>query len=900
MRGRENLRVAYNTTSGFNPCLHEPKRETKEIKEIKQKIERIYSSEFEEGIGSILTESESVFLNKNLSKIRLVLYELVPKSQLEERIIKDFLKQQEDKLMDKYYNTKKFFLKVYNEYKKNPKFVDILTKFRKHCNKCSETPVHNCKSSLFMVRENNEIKYVFCSGCKEVFLSKSLILFCNNCQVDYYSSVVDTTEEMEYQPATWENYHCGKLMNEQMHCLKCKDGLCISLTDNSLFCTKCKFTSDPNKIIWICGFCKSEFRSQAKIYNPIEFIIIKNIIKEAMLNKVAAIPTYNKCCVNDKNTTFFHKNSCKGELFLSEMKKKPILVCSKCKSIISLEGFCWTCPKCSNMFLDEDKKVQRSQVSTSETAKDSECQSPNNGSRSNLANNNEDTMTETKQNLYVKKSIQMNSNSNFHIKDKNFCNLNISSEEKVKARHNSVYKFMRNSKKEEDKKETKLLHISEEDGEDTNKSKSKFFRNNQTGIDPCSSQIIKENINNINVKISVNMSPKKSLNEEEIQKRQIQYSKTAFPSESVYQSKQKIEDIKGFSNRKSQQVNEEKLNVAVNSSKFIEDGKSPRKSLELNEVDKIPLSQIEIRTPKIIIDKKNAEVPKDVSSFEPETTEEFNFNIEDYKVISSIGEGSFGIIYSCQNIKTKQKYALKKILLNTEEEMDTFIQEYKLIRKVKHRNILNIYGMCKKELDFSTRVLYIIMELSNSDWDREIKSRFKTNNLYKENELISLLKQITEALAFLQSNGISHRDIKPQNILVFPDQLIKIADFGEAKEIKLSKKQMGTLRGTELYMSPVLFTALRTNNSNKVEHNAYKSDVFSLGYCLLYASTLSFQILYDVRNVTNQKNILNILKRYLMKRYSLKFIELLARMIDVSEVMRFDFIELNEYLNMNF
>jgi serine/threonine protein kinase len=277
-----------------------------------------------------------------------------------------------------------------------------------------------------------------------------------------------------------------------------------------------------------------------------------------------------------------------------------------------------------------------------------------------------------------------------------------------------------------------------------------------------------------------------------------------------------------------------------------------------------------------------------------------NFNVDEYKIIQSIGEGSFGIIYACENIYNKERYALKKIIVNTEEELELFISEFDLIRKVKHKHILNIYGMSKKVLDFSTRVLYIIMELSVSDWDREIKARYKSNGFYKEQELVTMLKQIVEALAFLQGHGISHRDIKPQNILVFPNQVFKIADFGEAKEVKIAKKQMETLRGTELYMSPILFSALRTSDKNNVEHNPYKSDVFSLGYCILYAATLSFKVLYDIRNVNNQKNILNIIKNYLAKKYSSKLVELIARMVDVSEVMRFDFIELNNYLNMNF
>jgi Zn finger protein HypA/HybF involved in hydrogenase expression len=529
MKSRENIRIVSNTNSGFNQIGFESKRESKENKDLKQKIDLIYSSEFKEGIGSIMTESESVFLNKTLSKIKLILFETVPKAHLEERNIKEYILQLDEKLFDRYYNTKKFFLKVFNEFKKNPKLFEVLSKFRKHCNKCSDTPIHNCKSSLFLVKENNEIKYVFCSGCKEVFLANSIILNCSSCQIDYYSSIVGSTEEMIYQPATWENYHCGSLKNQQMHCLKCKEKLYIRLTDNYLFCSNCKFSSDPNKIIWICGSCKSEFQSQAKIYNPIEFNIIKNIIKEALLNKISAFPTYNKCCVKEKNAIFFHKSSCKGELFLSEMKKKPILVCSKCKSIISLQGFSWTCPKCNNVFLDEDKKVQRSQVSTSETAKDSECLSPLSMNKSNTAMNLEDERS-----LYIKKSIQMNSNINLYSKDKNLNNVDTLLEEKGKPRNNSVYKYTKNTKSEN--KETSVIQISEEFNDDNQNSKSrfsKFFQNNEA--QDSIKMMNKEYINNINVNISANIPSRMKMNDLENHKKPIIHSKTTCESEGLNQ-----------------------------------------------------------------------------------------------------------------------------------------------------------------------------------------------------------------------------------------------------------------------------------------------------------------------------------------------------------------------------
>ena len=126
-----------------------------------------------------------------------------------------------------------------------------------------------------------------------------------------------------------------------------------------------------------------------------------------------------------------------------------------------------------------------------------------------------------------------------------------------------------------------------------------------------------------------------------------------------------------------------------------------------------------------------------------------------------------------------------------------------------------------------------------------------------------------------------------------------MADFGEAKEVKLmTQKHKGTLRGTELYMAPALFNSLYYDEV--VEHNPYKSDVFSVGYCVLFAATLSFNILYELRKVTSKKMIYEVINKYLSGSYSAKFICLMCRMVEYNEKYRFDFIQLKGFLEKTF
>ena len=191
------------------------------------------------------------------------------------------------------------------------------------------------------------------------------------------------------------------------------------------------------------------------------------------------------------------------------------------------------------------------------------------------------------------------------------------------------------------------------------------------------------------------------------------------------------------------------------------------------------------------------------------------------------------------------------------------------------------------------------MELSEGDWDKEIKKKLSERKNYSEKELIDILYQLSSALLYIQEKyKISHRDIKPQNILIFKGGKYKLADFGEAKEAKVSK-QINTLKGTELYMSPLLYNGLK-HERNDVNHNPFKSDVFSLGFCFLYASALNFNLLYEVRDVLDNKSINIILHKFLSKFYSEKLILLLASMLEIDEGKRYDFQTIKTYIEANY
>ena len=104
-----------------------------------------------------------------------------------------------------------------------------------------------------------------------------------------------------------------------------------------------------------------------------------------------------------------------------------------------------------------------------------------------------------------------------------------------------------------------------------------------------------------------------------------------------------------------------------------------------------------------------------------------------------------------------------------------------------------------------------------------------------------------------------------------------------------------TLRGTEFYMSPILYEG-NLKSKYDIQHNPFKSDVFSLGYCFICASSLDPEVINEIRQIKDQNKIKQILKKYFPKEYSDKYINLLLKMIALDENERVDFIGLDKIL----
>ena len=278
-----------------------------------------------------------------------------------------------------------------------------------------------------------------------------------------------------------------------------------------------------------------------------------------------------------------------------------------------------------------------------------------------------------------------------------------------------------------------------------------------------------------------------------------------------------------------------------------------------------------------------------------------NFNSAEFISVNLIGEGSYGKIYCVQWIKNNKLYAMKKLDIKSLAELKEFQGKVKMVKelykKTNHYGFVKIFGDKVVPLTGYNNIAYnyyIIMELGDRDWEKEIQIRLLHQRYYTEYELFQIVYQLVKTLSIMQMNKISHRDVKPQNVLII-NGIYKLCDYGETRTIDGNGLVIQNVRGSQLFMSPILFYAYN-HNISQVMHNSYKSDVFSLGMCILLASCLTGYALYDIRELLDINAISKIINNKLKQRYSSKLINLIIQMLQIDENLRMDFIQLETYI----
>jgi len=172
-----------------------------------------------------------------------------------------------------------------------------------------------------------------------------------------------------------------------------------------------------------------------------------------------------------------------------------------------------------------------------------------------------------------------------------------------------------------------------------------------------------------------------------------------------------------------------------------------------------------------------------------------------YEILNELGRGAMGVVYLARDTKIGREVAIKTIKLadqadesETERLRERLFREAQSAGRLTHPGIVTIYDVAEE-----AGLAYITMEFV----DGETLQAMMDGGRAEDPEFIAdVLRQTASALDYAHSKEIVHRDVKPANIMVTGDGIVKITDFGIARISSSQLTQTGTVMGTPSYMSP--------------------------------------------------------------------------------------------------
>jgi tetratricopeptide (TPR) repeat protein/predicted Ser/Thr protein kinase len=187
-----------------------------------------------------------------------------------------------------------------------------------------------------------------------------------------------------------------------------------------------------------------------------------------------------------------------------------------------------------------------------------------------------------------------------------------------------------------------------------------------------------------------------------------------------------------------------------------------------------------------------------------------------YEIIQILGQGGMGAVYKARDRELDRTVALKVIrpeLAGQPDILQRFKQELILARKITHRNVIRIF-----DLGDAAGTKFITMEFIEG---RDLKGVLSKEGKLAPERAVHIMQQVLLALDAAHTEGVVHRDLKPQNIMIGQDDRASVMDFGIARSLEFGgMTQTGAMIGTPEYMSP---------EQVRGEPADARSDIFTLG-----------------------------------------------------------------------
>jgi serine/threonine-protein kinase len=165
-----------------------------------------------------------------------------------------------------------------------------------------------------------------------------------------------------------------------------------------------------------------------------------------------------------------------------------------------------------------------------------------------------------------------------------------------------------------------------------------------------------------------------------------------------------------------------------------------------------------------------------------------------YEILTELGRGGMGVVYKARDTRLEREVAIKVLRTTSSDEAARLGQEARAAATLNHPGIVTIH-------DFETGFdgYFIAMEyVPGASLDALLKKEPERIRAH----LVTLLRQIADAIAYAHAHHVIHRDLKPGNILMTPHNEVKILDFGIAARLDHGEGEASGVCGTPFYMAP--------------------------------------------------------------------------------------------------
>ena len=201
--------------------------------------------------------------------------------------------------------------------------------------------------------------------------------------------------------------------------------------------------------------------------------------------------------------------------------------------------------------------------------------------------------------------------------------------------------------------------------------------------------------------------------------------------------------------------------------------------------------------------------------------------IPGYKVLGKLGSGAMAVVYKAKQLSLDRVVAIKvlpKKFVEKSDYVERFYKEGKIAAKLNHNNIVQAIDVGEVG-----GLYYFVMEYVEG---KTLYDDLSKGKIFDETEALEIILQLSHALSHAHSLGLIHRDVKPKNIMINKDGVVKLADMGLAREtsdIKAAKHEQGKAFGTPYYIAPEQIRGLVDIDG--------RADIYALGATLFHMVT---------------------------------------------------------------